>query len=259
VPDVDSQAALARRALAALDLTSLNEDDDRARMLALCGAAATPFGSPAALCVYPEWVATCRAELDRLGLAGVRIATVANFPEGAPDAAHAAHDTRRALAAGADEIDLVFPYRAFLAGDRASADTVVRACKAACGPRLLKVILETGVLHDEATIRAAAETALAAGADFLKTSTGKARVHATPQAARILLETLRAHGGHAGFKASGGIRRLADAAPYFALADELMGLGWATPARFRLGASALLGDILATLGGTPPEPPSTSY
>ena len=238
----------ARRALAALDLTSLGEDDMPAHIEQLCAAAAGAGGPPAAVCVYPEHIATARQALDRLGLQQVRIATVTNFPDGSADAARAVRETRRAVAAGADEVDVVFPWRAFREGQHETAAHLVAASKAACGARPLKVILETGELGDAGLIRDAADCALAAGADFIKTSTGKVAVNATPAAARIMLEAIRDHGGSAGFKAAGGVRTVADAAAYFALADAILGPAWATPAHFRLGASGLLADIRAVLG-----------
>ena len=240
--------ALARRTLAALDLTSLGEDDDRARIEALCDAACTPYGMPAALCVYPEWIATCRERLYDLGLQQVAVATVVNFPEGGDDPARVHRETRRALAAGAHEIDVVLPWQRLQAGDAATAREVLIACREACGTHSrMKVILETGALQTEALIREAAEIALDAGADFLKTSTGKVAVNATTDAARFLLQETHARGGQCGFKAAGGIRTLDDAAGYFALADDILGPQWATPAHFRFGASSLLGEILVVL------------
>jgi deoxyribose-phosphate aldolase len=241
--------ALALRTLAALDLTSLGEDDDLARIDTLCAAARTPYGAPAALCVYPEWIATCRARLMDAGLLSVRVATVINFPDGGDDTQRVHRETRRAVAAGAHEIDVVLPFRRLLAGDDEAASAVLRACREACSERArMKVILETGVLESEEMIRRAAHIALDAGADFLKTSTGKVPVNATPMAALILLEATRERGGRCGFKAAGGIRTLRDASAYFVLADEMMGPQWATPDRFRFGASSLLGDILGVLG-----------
>lgn len=234
--------ALARRCLAALDLTLLDEDADRARVEALCDAARTPFGAVAAVCVHPEWIATCRARVD------VPVATVVNFPDGSADADRASRETRRAIAAGAREIDLVFPYRAFLAGDVENVGALLRTVKSTCASRAaLKVILESGVIGDDSAVRRASALAIEAGADFLKTSTGKTPAGATPEAARAMLETIRSTGARCGFKASGGVRDLDTAAIYFALADSILGAGRATPARFRIGASALLTEILATL------------
>jgi len=248
-PSQTDPSRVARRALAALDLTSLGEDDTPARIEALCASAAGPGGAPPAVCVYPEHIASARRALDERGLDGVAVATVVNFPDGAADPHRVERETRRAVAAGAQEIDLVLPWRAFLAGERGAARRVVDACRAACSGRPLKVILETGELADAGAIRAASELALAAGADFIKTSTGKGATGATPEAARTMLEAIRAHGGKAGFKASGGVRTLADAATYIALADEILGEEWTDDAaHFRIGASGLLAEIREVLG-----------
>lgn len=249
---------IARRVLPLLDLTSLNENDDAAAIEALCRRAVTPAGAVAAVCVYPGFVALARTLLAG---SGVRIATVANFPEGAGAAETVLLEVADAVTAGADEIDIVMPWRTFLAdgtaAGREAAGTLLAAAKAACSERILKVILETGALRDEMAIRAAGRTAVAAGADFLKTSTGKGPPGADPRAARILLGLIREvaerNGRPPGFKAAGGIRTLAQAALYLALADEIMGPRWVSPATFRLGASSLLDDLLRALGrgGTP--------
>ena len=252
-----SQAA--RRALAALDLTSLGEDDTAGRIEVLCASAAGPGGAPPAVCVYPEHVATARRALDATGLKDVAVATVVNFPDGAADPGRGERETRRAVAPGAREIDVVLPWRALLAGKPDEARRVVEACRSACPGRLLKVILETGELADAGAIRAAADLALDAGADFIKTSTGKVATGATPAAARTMLEAIRAHGGKAGFKASGGVRTLEDAATYLGLADEILGEGWADdPAHFRIGASGLLAEIRRVLGAVAEEDQETS-
>jgi deoxyribose-phosphate aldolase len=246
----------ARRALATMDLTALGDHDDADSIARLAASAETRHGSPAALCIWPQWIATARRELDRRGLARVRIATVANFPDGSADPARAARETAAAVAAGADEIDVVFPYRALIAGNAAVGEALLRDCRDAAADRCLKVILETGELVGDELIREASRIAITGGADFLKTSTGKTPVSATLAAAGTMLAVIVDSGGHCGFKAAGGIRRVADAAPYLALADELLGPGWATSARFRIGASALLQDVLAVLGtrGAPAEP-----
>lgn len=242
--------ALARRVLAALDLTTLGEDDTPVQVAALCARARTPFGAVAAVCVYPEHVAACRARLDAGGAPPVRVATVTNFPDGAADPARAVRETRRAIAVGAQEIDVVFPWRALLAGDAGVGARLVADCREAMpADATLKVILETGELRDADAIRRASDIALANGADFLKTSTGKVPVNATPEAARIMLDAIVASGRPCGLKVAGGVRRVADAAAYFELVDAAMGSDWATPARFRIGASALLDDVLAQLAG----------
>lgn len=234
----------ARRCLPLIDLTSLGERDTPADIARLCVKARTRFGDVAAVCVYPEHVHGARLALAG---SGVRVATVVNFPDGANDAGRAERETLRAIAAGADEIDVVFPWRAFLAGDAVDGALLLRRCRQAAAGATLKVILETGELKDPALIRAAADIALAEGADFVKTSTGKVPVNATPEAARVLLEAVRDAGGRAGVKVAGGVRQASEAAIYLALADSLSGVDAVTPARFRFGASALLDDVLRVL------------
>lgn len=235
---------VARRILPLIDLTSLNDakDDDVA---GLCAKAVTPQGVVAAVCVWPAFVAEARSRLDGTGVA---IATVINFPEGACDAAASVAETRQALDAGADEIDLVLPFETWLAGDRAAASAVISEVRQAMGEiGLLKVILETGMLGEAETIAAAGRDAIEAGADFLKTSTGKRQPGATLEAAEALLGVIEAGHQTIGFKASGGIRTVGQAAEYLGLADHLLGPGWANPGTFRIGASSLLDDVLAKL------------
>ncbi|MCK0769806.1 deoxyribose-phosphate aldolase [Chromohalobacter canadensis] len=251
---------IARQALALMDLTSLNDDDDSARIQTLCRRANTPVGYPAALCLYPAFIEDAQRELDALGLTRrIRIATVTNFPEGASNAERAARETRRAVAAGADEVDVVFPYRALLDGAPDVGRLLVEACREACGGATLKVILETGELQDPALIRQAADIAIAAGADFIKTSTGKVAVNATLESAEIMLEAIRDSGRDVGFKAAGGIRTTEDAKAYLELAARIMGDDWATPVHFRFGASGLLDALLATLEVGDTKAPQDGY
>jgi deoxyribose-phosphate aldolase len=238
------RATAARRALALVDLTSLNDDDTEERIAALCAQARTREGPVAAVCIYPRFVTQAAA-----ALAGspVRVATVANFPAGLDDPRGARAEAERALADGAHEVDVVLPYLAFAAGDRKEALAVVTATREATAGATLKVILETGRLESEKLIREAAMAVLDAGADFVKTSTGKLKPGATLEAARPMLEAIRDH-GRGGFKAAGGVRTAEDAAAYLALADEIVGVGWTSPDTFRFGASSLLGDLLEALG-----------
>jgi deoxyribose-phosphate aldolase len=238
--------ATAARVLAVLDLTSLGEDDTTATITGLCESAASG-GHPAAVCVYPEHIETARRELDARGAADVAIATVVNFPDGSNDLGRALRETRRALAAGADEIDIVFPWRAYMNGDRESGPLMLQRCKEICGARILKAILETGALGDPLLIREMSLAALASGADFIKTSTGKTASGATLEAARVILECLREKNGQGGFKAAGGIQSIAEAGRYLALADEILGPDWATPANFRIGANSLLRELRSVL------------
>jgi deoxyribose-phosphate aldolase len=240
------------RAIACLDLTSLNDDDTDAAIEALCARAVTPAGPVAAVCVYAPFVPLCRRLLDG---SDVRVCTVVNFPHGREDAAAVAAETRAAVGDGADEIDVVLPYQAWLTGRRAPAVAVLEAARAAAGDRTLKVILETGRLMTPGAIRGAAEAAVAAGADFLKTSTGKTPVSATLESAHLLLDAAAAAGRPVGVKVAGGVRTAAQAAAYLRLADRVLGTT-VGPARFRFGASGLLGALLATLGDGSAAPSS---
>lgn len=237
---------VARRALGMLDLTSLNDDDTPERIARLCAEAVTSEGPVAAVCVYPQFV---RQALAALADSPVRVATVANFPTGMPDPGGVRLETERAVADGAHEVDVVLPHAAYRAGDRAQALLVVDAAREACGESVrLKVILESGLYESLDTVREAAADAIAHGADFVKTSTGKVGRGATLEAAEAMLVAIRDAGGAAGFKASGGVRTVADAEAYLGLADRLLGPEWATPERFRFGASSLLAELLAALG-----------
>lgn len=247
----DGMRDAARRALASLDLTNLDADCDRAAVLKVCQRASTPFGQVAAVCVWGRFAADARK-----ALAGstVHVACVVNFPEGqdTPDAIAA--DARRFIDSGADEIDVVIDWRSLLASDEAKAAAPVAAARKAAGADArLKAILETGELTDEKLIRRASEIAIAEGADFIKTSTGKVKVNATPEAVRTMLSVIAYGHAAVGLKPSGGIRTVTDAALYLGLADEIMGPGWATPEAFRFGASSLLDAILATLEGRAAE------
>lgn len=245
-----SDADLARRALALLDLTDLSESATEAATLQLCARAAGPPGPCAAVCIWPQFVKVARRALAG---APVRVATVVNFPAGGTNVARVTGDIVEALSDGAEEIDIVLPWQAFLGGDVELARDMLSEARAATEGRRLKVILESGAYPDAASIVAACELAIAEGADFLKTSTGKTAVSATPQAAEAMLGAIKASGRPVGFKASGGIRTLADAALYLSLADRIMGPGWATPATFRFGASGLHAALVAAIEGLDPR------
>jgi deoxyribose-phosphate aldolase len=249
--DAANDAVLARRLLGLLDLTTLNDSDDGQVVRALAAYAATPVGHVAALCTWSRLIGDA---LDSLAGTGVPVAAVTNFPAGEPDVAGAAAQSAAAVAAGAAEIDVVFPWRAFLAGDAATALALVRACREACGTQArLKVILETGQLGTAVRIREAADIAIAGGADFLKTSTGKTQPGATLAAAQVMLDAIahaQTRGVRVGFKASGGVRTIADAASYLAAYEHRFGAGSAQPQVFRIGASQLVLELLAIGGGT---------
>ncbi|HET8726135.1 MAG TPA: deoxyribose-phosphate aldolase [Alphaproteobacteria bacterium] len=245
----------ARRALQLLDFTSLNDDDDDQRIEAFCRRAVTSVGHVAAVCLYPDFVPTARRVLAGTG---VRVASVANFPAGGPDPATAADETRAAIDRGAEEVDIVFPYKAFLAGEADVGARVVAACRKACGPVPLKVFLETSQLPDADAVAALSRISIGEGADFIKTSTGKAGGGATLEAAAIMLDEIRNSGRTVGLKPSGGIRNTEQAAQFLSLAQAAMGAGYVAPATFRIGASSVMGDLLETLGIASEGAPTSS-
>lgn len=237
----------ARRALRSLDLTNLNDDCDEGAIRALAGRAVTSHGPVAALCVWPRFVSLAKAQVRATD---VKIATVVNFPSGDDPASEVADLTEQAVADGADEIDLVIPYKSLMEGREEVVFTRVQRIKRAAGYGVtVKAILETGVLNDKALIRRASELAIEGGADFIKTSTGKVPVNATLRAAREMLNVIKESEKPVGFKPAGGVKTTQDAVNYLSLADEIMGEGWATPQTFRIGASSVLDALLATLNG----------
>ena len=242
--------ATSRQALQLMDLTSLNDNDTPEVIIELCRKAKTAAGNTAAVCVYPRFVPVAKKTLGELGLDDVTVATVTNFPVGGDDIEIAVIETRAAIAYGTDEVDVVFPYRAFMEGDEELGCELVRQCKKECGDNvILKTIIETGELKDPALIRRVSDICIETGADFIKTSTGKVPVNATPESARIILEAIRDSGKmNVGFKPAGGIRTAEDAAEHLAIATDIMGADWINRHHYRFGASGLLGSLLTALG-----------
>ncbi len=247
-----SDHELARFTISLLDLTSLNDQDTEADVTKLCESAAQAVSlaniQVAALCIYPRYIPWAKQELSRLGLESIKIATVSNFPHGRDNIDAAVAETRACLAYGADEVDVVFPYKNLLAGDESTGYELVRACKAACGSRVLKVIIETGELASVDLIEKASDIAIKAGADFIKTSTGKVPTNATPAAAKVMLESIRKSNKVVHFKPAGGVKTLEEAKKYYSLVEGILGEEALTPQRFRFGASSLLASLLQTMG-----------
>ncbi|RKN37617.1 deoxyribose-phosphate aldolase [Streptomyces hoynatensis] len=239
-------------AISMIDLTTLEGADTPGRVRALCAKAAGPEPTDrsvpraAAVCVYPDLVGTAVEALRGTGVAVASVATA--FPSGRAPLEAKLVDTRAAVAAGAAEIDMVIDRGAFLAGDYLAVFEEIAAIREACGDAHLKVILETGELVTYDNIRRACWLAMLAGADFVKTSTGKVAVNATPANTLLLLLAVRdflaATGRQVGVKAAGGIRTSKDAVKYLVLVNETVGPAWLTPRWFRLGASSLLNDLL---------------
>jgi deoxyribose-phosphate aldolase len=251
-------------AMSMIDLTTLEGKDSPEKVRSLCRKAIRPcdndeaelglrIPSVAAICVYPSLVAIAR---DELGHSGVRVASVATgFPSGQYPLSVRIEDTRRAVDAGADEIDMVISRGAFLAGRYSEVFEEIREIKTASGDAHLKVILETGELETYDNVRRASDLAIAAGADFIKTSTGKVQPAATLPVTLIMLEAVRDHflatGKVVGVKPAGGIRTAKQSLHYLVMVQETLGnlpglevCPWMTPDWFRLGASSLANDIL---------------
>jgi deoxyribose-phosphate aldolase len=242
-------------ALSMIDLTTLEGADSPGKVRQLCSKAihlndAMP-GLPhvAAVCVYPTMVRTAKRELENTG---IKIAAVATgFPSGQYPLSSKLDETRFAVDEGADEIDMVISRGHLLAGEYRYVADEIAAIKAACGSAHLKVILETGELGTLDTIRKASDLSMYAGADFIKTSTGKVQPAATPQVTLVMLEAIRdfyyATGKKIGMKPAGGISTAKVALQYLVMLRETLGEDWLTPDLYRIGASRLANDILMQL------------
>jgi len=240
---------VAQQALSLMDLTSLTDVETDQDIINLCQQAKSPAGETAAICIFPRFIPLARKTLKGQETPHVKIATVTNFPHGNDDLDIALAETQAAVAYGADEVDLVFPYKALMKGNENIGFDMVKVCKKACGESAkLKVIIESGELKSTELIQKASEICISAGADFIKTSTGKVAVNATPEAAKIMLEVIKNKNTDVGFKPAGGVRNANDAAVYLNLAAETLGEEWVDADHFRFGASSLLASLLETLG-----------
>lgn len=244
-----------RLSIRMMDLTTLEGKDSPGKVRAMCAKALRPLdsdptiGPVGAVCVYPNMVPVA---VQALRGSGVHVASVATaFPSGLSPLPIKLEDVRRAVGFGADEIDMVIDRGAMLGGEFARVYDEIAQTKEACGAAHLKVILETGELGSYDVVRHASEIAMAAGADFIKTSTGKIVPAATPPVTLVMLEAIRefyyATGRRIGMKPAGGIRTAKQALHYLVMVKETLGDAWLTPDLFRFGASALLNDVLMQL------------
>ncbi len=242
-------------AISMLDLTTLEGKDSEGKVRQLCQKARHPQpGDPsvphvAAICVYPNLVAVAK---EALRGSGVKVASVASgFPAGLVPLSAKLDDTRSAVAAGADEIDMVIDRGAFLSGDYEKVASEIVAIKDACESAHLKVILETGELETYDNVRKASRLAMTCGADFIKTSTGKISPASTPGVVLVMLEAIRDFyfetGRRIGMKPAGGIKTSKQALHLLVLVKETLGDAWLTPDLFRLGASTVANDLLMQL------------
>ena len=239
-------------AIRCMDLTTLEGSDTAGKVAALCSKAIRPrpgdptIPSVAAVCVYPALV---RQAAEHVRGSGVKVASVATgFPSGQTFRNVKVVEIKEALNAGADEVDVVIDRGAFLRGEHQAVFDELVAAREAAGDAHIKVILETGELGTYDNVRRASVLAMSAGADFIKTSTGKVQPAATLPVALVMLEAIRDFhretGRRVGFKAAGGIRTAKQAIGYLVLTSETLGAAWLTPDLLRLGASSLLNDVL---------------
>jgi deoxyribose-phosphate aldolase len=248
----EAKMAALELAIRTVDLTTLEGADTPGKVRAMCAKAKRPDPSDAAVppvaavCVYPDLVEVARAEVAGSPVVVASVATA--FPSGRASLGVKLADVADAVAAGADEVDMVIDRGAFLAGHYGLVFEEIRAVREACGPAHLKVILETGELATLDNVSRASWLAMLAGADFIKTSTGKVSPASTPPVAQVMLTAVRdyelAAGRQVGVKVAGGIRTAKDAIRYLVLVNETAGPRWLTPALFRIGASSLLNDLL---------------
>jgi len=243
-------------AISMVDLTTLEGADTPGKVKALCAKAVRPDPTDltvppvGAICVYNDMVKIARNELDAIGGTDIPVAAVATaFPSGRASRAVKELDTKDAINAGANEIDMVIDRGAFLSGRLGEVFEEIRIIKELCGNKVhLKVILETGELVTYENVRKASYLAMLAGADFIKTSTGKVAPAATVPVVLVMLEAVRDYfalsGTRIGVKPAGGIRTTKDAIKQLVLVNETAGPDWLNPSLFRIGASALLNDLL---------------
>jgi deoxyribose-phosphate aldolase len=250
-----SKAQALKLALSMIDLTTLEGADSPGKVRQMCYKAAhlhdalPDLPHVAAVCVYPTLVATARKEVQGTGIKVAAVAT--GFPSGQYPLEVKLQDTRYAIEQGADEIDMVISRGHFLAGEYAYVFDEIARVKEACGGIHLKVILETGELSTFDNVRKASDLAMHAGADFIKTSTGKVQPAATLPVTLVMLEAIRDHyyatGRKVGMKPAGGISTAKTAIQYLVVLRETLGQDWLTPDLFRIGASRVANDILMQL------------
>jgi deoxyribose-phosphate aldolase len=240
-----------------IDLTSLNTTDNKSHIIHFTGKVNSFSGrysnipNVAAICVYPNFVSVVK---EKLSARNVKIAAVAGaFPTSQTFRSIKVSECKMAIEAGADEIDIVIPVGAFLGNDFAMVADEIREIKAAIGEKQLKVIVESGLLGDYEHIFKASMIAMDAGADFIKTSTGKTTISATPEAAFVMCRAISDFysetGIRVGFKAAGGIVNPADAINYFQIVTYCLGVDWQNNTLFRIGASRLANNILSEISG----------
>ncbi len=248
----ESKMQALKLALSMIDLTTLEGKDSEGKVIQMCSKARTPYApmpnlpSVAAVCVYPNMVATAKKAVKGTSINVASVSTA--FPSGMAPLQVKLDDTKFAVNNGADEIDMVISRGEFLKGNYNFVFDEIAEIKEACGDAHLKVILETGELETYENVRKASDIAMYAGADFIKTSTGKISPAATQPVTMVMLEAIRDFyrdtGIMVGMKPAGGIRKAKEALQYLVIVKETLGTAWLTPKWFRFGASSLTNDLL---------------
>lgn len=248
----ESKMQALKMSLSMMDLTTLEGKDSEGKVIQLCKKAKMPYAAMpelptvAAVCVYPTMVGIAKKELKGTNINVASVATA--FPSGMAPLSVRIEDTKFAVSEGADEVDMVISRGAFLSGQFAQVFDEIAAIKEACGAAHLKVILETGELHTYENVRKASDLAMEAGADFIKTSTGKISPAATQPVTLVMLEAIRDYyyktGKMIGMKPAGGIRTAKQALQYLVQVKETLGAAWLNNEYFRFGASSLANDVL---------------
>jgi len=244
-----------------IDLTSLNTTDNKSHIIHLTGRVNSFSGrysnipNVAAICVYPNFVSVVK---EKLSVKNIKIASVAGaFPSSQTFRSIKVTECKMSIEAGADEIDIVIPVGAFLGNDFAAVADEIREIKTAIGDKQLKVIVESGLLGSYEQVFKASMIAMDAGADFIKTSTGKTTISATPEAAFVMCKAISDFysetGIRVGFKAAGGIVNPAEAGKYYHIVKHCLGVEWLNNKLFRIGASRLANNILSEISGAPVE------
>lgn len=230
-----------------IDLTQLGDNDTNEDIVKLCSKAKNSLGEVAAICVFKQFVPVVKKQLGQ----GFKVATVVNFPTGDKNIEEVLVETQEALDLGADEIDLVIDYKEYI--EKGTSDKSIKMMaevKKLCKDKVLKVIIESGALASVDLITKVSQDVIDAGADFIKTSTGKTKVGATTQAVEAMMSAIKDSKAKVGFKASGGIRNYEDAVAYIEIAQKTLSEDFVKPATFRFGVSGLLDNLISNERGS---------
>ena len=240
------KSSLATKLIGNLDLTSLNLSDTNETIISLCQNAQTPYGNVRAVCVYPQFITLAKNSLKNTDIS---VATVINFPQGRSDIISLKEQLLNSINCGADEIDAVFPYHDFLKNNIDICKTFLETLTQNKADKKIKIILESGAFTDQKILNQACLLCLKYDIDFLKTSTGKTAISATPEAVKTIIDSIKSTSANVGIKISGGIKTFNQAEQYYNIIKTVMNENWITPEHFRIGASSLLNNLIQEIKG----------